>query len=179
MRACIISIRASLSLSPGTEPAASCSWMINRICRSRAAHPRVNEPAHAPSTIRPTPMAASIQVLKSFGNIVFIAASASITIERQSNVRLTGSWWPAVRLATGCATHGGSIAHITQKHRADGRIGIRADVPAGRVVHVMRWIGAVFLRCGDCAGGGADDKRERECGLDEHGHVSFDCVSHL
>src|SRR5215470_2545063 len=70
MRACIIPSNACLILSVGIDPVSSCSSMTVSSCRSRAAHPRVKEPAVAACAIMPMTNVASIHGIRRGGDIL-------------------------------------------------------------------------------------------------------------
>src|SRR5262249_43764705 len=60
---------------------------------------------------------------------------------------------------------------------ADGRVRVRADMPAAAVVHLLRLVGrgvvVVPFRGRQGARGGGEDERKSECGLGQHGTISF------
>src|SRR3954471_16686091 len=93
MRACIISSNASLILSAEIDPAFSCSSSTVSSCRSRAAHPRVNEPAAAACVITLTTTVASIQGANR--NIQGISSSSGTENLSQNELRCAGGGRPA------------------------------------------------------------------------------------
>jgi hypothetical protein len=79
---------------------------------------------------------------------------------------------------TGRQLCGSIVARVAGERRADGRIGVRANVLAVDE-HVVRRVGAVLLGGGERARGGADDEGDCECGFGEHDHLLRGCRLHL
>src|SRR5262245_24839916 len=171
MRACIMASSASRTLSAETAPAFSRSSIMVRICRSRAAHPRRNAPAVTVFDIALRESAANAQGARRRNRLLCMAD----LLDAFYAIGFAPSVLGVVSGEPGPAAHRHSLVilrRIARDHPANGRIRVRAEVPAAGVVHVVRRIGAVLLGCRQNAGSGAGDENESKCGLGEH-----DCVS--
>src|SRR5215510_765515 len=149
MRACIIPSNACLILSAGIDPVSSCSSMTVSSCRSRAAHPRVKEPAVAACVIMPMTNVASIHGIRRWGEILGMANLLDASGQSKFHRAKSKLWWPtsggpAGQPAATCDGLPSLDAGVTREHGADGRIGIRADVFAVDE-HVVRRVAAVLL----------------------------------
>src|SRR5262249_50794920 len=70
-----------------------------------------------------------------------------------------------------------TLRRVVRDLGADGRVRVRAAMPAAAVVHlrglVGRWGVFVPFRCRQGARGGGEDELKSECGLGQHGTISF------
>src|SRR5262249_7169959 len=157
-----------------------------RICRSRAAHPRVNEPAVVPLIMAPRHKAAMATWTEQFRKC-FVMIDLPERFARLSTLRcraassgLTGEFGKAASLRAGrfCLCHDELLAAIRVPMQLEAHVGVRIGADIGAALPcVVTGRDALLLRCGQCARSGSEHESQCEGGLGEHGDCLRLCSS--